>query len=139
MDIERQIKVYEDFIESTLKSDLNNIKESLEKKADSFNQWQDVKNIVKHWRRINKMNCDTNVQFEIGCGIHSFGEVTDCEKMYIDVGLGVLLEMDYDEADKYADIRLKLISKEIEHLQKLAVKVKVHIKMVLLTIHHLQY
>lgn len=137
-EVNRKVQEYESYVQDTLKSDLRQIEQTLERKLQDFNDWQNVKNSAKHWRFIKDLNIDAEVQVNVGCGVSAFAEVTEYDKMYIDVGLGILVEMDYEEADKYADIRLNLIKKEINHVRQLAVNVKVHIKLVLLAIHELQ-
>ncbi|KAG5870920.1 hypothetical protein JTB14_004141 [Gonioctena quinquepunctata] len=101
-------------------------------------RWQEVKQVVKTVREFKEKDRDMLVRLDIGCGIMATGEITDFERTYVDIGLGYKLEMDCDEADKYSDIRLKLLTKEIEHFRNLAVDVKVHIKLVLLAINELQ-
>lgn len=114
------------------------MEEALDKKSKAYKAWEEVKAVVKHWKYIKEKDRDTNIQVDIGCGVSVFAEVTEFDKMNIDIGLGIMLEMDYDEAEKYADIRLNLIRKEINHLRNLAVDIKVHIKLVLLAVYELQ-
>lgn len=137
-EVEAKIKEYETYVEDTLKRDLKCIQEELAKQDEVHKEWEDVKNTTKHWKRIKQRDCDTDLQIDLGCGVSAFAEVTELDKMYIDIGLGILLEMDHEEANKYADIRLRYISKQIAHLRKLAVNVKVHIKLILLAIYELQ-
>lgn len=137
-DTEKKIKEYEQFVENRLKEDLKDIEVILNDKVSKYKNWEDVKETVKTVKEFREKDSDMSVRLDIGNGIVLNGEITDFENTYICIGLDYILEMDCDEANKYSDIRLKLLKKEIEHFRKLAVDVKVHIKMVLLAISELQ-
>lgn len=137
-EVQDKVKEYETYINDTLKRDLQCIEGELNKQLEVYKEWEDVKHTTTKWKRIKDRDCDTNLQIDLGCGVSAFAEVTEFEHVYIDVGLGILLEMDHIEAGKYADIRLKYITKQVAHLRKLAVNVKVHIKLILLAIYELQ-
>lgn len=137
-EVEEKVKEYETYIEDTLKRDLKSIETELNKQQELYKEWEEVKHVTKYWKRIKERDCDTNLLVDLGCGVSAHAEVTDFDKMYIDIGLGILLEMDDVEASKYADIRLNFIKKQVAHLRKLAVNVKVHIKLILLAIYELQ-
>lgn len=138
LEIQSKVKTYEDYIEDRLKPDLKAIEESLTQKSEKYQEWQVVKNLTKHWKFLRDKDRDIDLQFEIGSGVNAFAEVTELDRLFIDVGAGIVLEMDCDEAEKYAQIRMNVLRKEIAHLRKLAVSVKVHIKLVLLAVYELQ-
>lgn len=135
--LQKKIKEYEHFIEVKLKGDLKEIEAALTLKSEKYKEWQEVKNVLKTVREFKEKDRDMNVKVNIGHDVLVLGEVDDYERTYIDVGLGCLLEMDCDEANKYSDIRMKLLEKEIDHFRKLAINVKVHIKLTLLGINEL--
>lgn len=137
-EVEKKIKDYEQFIETKLKEDLKDIEVILNDKVSKYKHWEDVKKIVKTVKEFKEKDTDMSVRLDVGGGILLTGEITDFENTYICIGLNYMLEMDCEEANKYSDIRLKLLKKEIEHFRKLAVDVKVHIKMMLLAINELQ-
>ncbi|XP_018570358.1 uncharacterized protein LOC108910282 [Anoplophora glabripennis] len=137
-EVERKIEEYEQFVEKRLKEDLKDIEVILNSKVSKYKDWEDVKQIVKTLKEFKAKDSDMSVRLDIGRGILLTGEIEDFESTYVCIGLGYMLEMDCDEANKYSDIRLKLLKKEIDHFRKLAVDVKVHIKMVLLAINELQ-
>ncbi|KAK9888917.1 hypothetical protein WA026_001138 [Henosepilachna vigintioctopunctata] len=78
-----------------------------------------------------------NLKFEIGTGVSTFAEVSDHDEVYVNIGLGFLLKMEPEEAIKYAKIRKKALKREVEHNRKLAVEIKVRIKLVLLALNEL--
>ncbi|XP_066156248.1 protein UXT homolog [Euwallacea fornicatus] len=138
MEIPKKLQEYENFIEEKLKPDLREIETTLSLKSNQSKEWTELKNILTVLREFKEKDQDMNVQFNMGHEIASFAKICDYETVYVDVGLGYLLEMDCDEANKYADIRLNLLQKEINHLRQLAVNVKVHVKLALLAIGELQ-
>lgn len=136
--VQQKIKEYEHFIEDRLKNDLKDIEFILNDKVTKYKEWEEVKQVVKTVKDFKSRNRDMSVRLDVGGGIMASGEITDYETTYVCIGLGYMLEMDCDEADKYSDIRLRLLKKEIDHFRKMAVDVKINIKMVLLAINELQ-
>ncbi|XP_056631363.1 uncharacterized protein LOC130441624 [Diorhabda sublineata] len=136
--VQQKINEYELFVEEKLKSDLKDIETILEDKSSKYKEWEEVQNVVKVIRNFKDKNRDMNVKVDIGKGLLAQGEITDFERSYINIGLGYMLEMDCDEADKYSTIRMNFLKKEISHFRKLAIDVKVHIKLTLLAINELQ-
>lgn len=137
-EIELKIKTYEDYLEDRLKSDLKCIENHLKQKSETYQEWQEIKSVGKYWKHLRKKNCDANVQVEVGNGVNVFAKVTEFDRLLVDIGAGILLEMDCEEACKYATIRMNVLRKEITHLRQMAVNVKVHIKLVLLAMYELQ-
>ncbi|CAH1367476.1 unnamed protein product, partial [Tenebrio molitor] len=137
-ELAKKIQEYEAFLEDTLKRDLAEVQNILKEKVKKHKEWEEVKQVVKTMNEFKEKDRDMVVRVGLDCGVHVTGEVTDFERSYVNVGLGYLLEMDCDEADKYSEIRMRGLKKDIEHYRKLAVHVKVNIKMVLLAINELQ-
>ncbi|CAG9856051.1 unnamed protein product [Phyllotreta striolata] len=137
-EVQEKIKQYENFIEDRLKNDLKEIELILKTKVEKHKDWEEVKEMTKLLRTFKEKNRDMAVKVDIGNGFMVQGEISDYERNYIQIGLGYMLEMDCDEADKYSDIRMKLLQKEIAHFRKLAVDIKVHIKLTLLAMSELQ-
>nr|CAH7756257.1 unnamed protein product [Callosobruchus chinensis] len=137
-EVQHKVSEYENFIEERLKRDLKDIEFILQDKVTKFKEWEEVKQVTRTVKDFKAKNRDMSLRIDVGDGIMTCGEVSDYERTYVCIGLGYMLEMDCDEAEKYADIRLKILKKEIDHLRNMAVEVKVHIKMVLLAISELQ-
>jgi prefoldin subunit 5 len=137
-ELAKKIQEYEAFLEDTLKRDLAEVQNILKEKVKKHKEWEEVKQVVKTMNEFKEKDRDMVVRVGLDCGVHVTGEVTDFERSYVNVGLGYLLEMDCYEADKYSEIRMRGLKKDIEHYRKLAVHVKVNIKMVLLAINELQ-
>lgn len=137
-EISKKVDEYETYVETRLKKDLGDIETSLNEKLSQYRDWEDVKQVARTVTEFKAKDRDMLVRFEVGCGVHAQAEVTDYERGYVSIGLGYMLEMDCDEADRYADIRMRQLKREIDHFRKLAVDVKVHIKLVLLAISELQ-
>lgn len=137
-EINQKVKEYENFIEEVLKNDLKEIELALKDKVLKYKDWEEVKQMADIVKEFDEKDQDMFVKVDLGKGILVDGEICDYNHTYISIGLGILLEMDFDEAVKYSDIRLRLLKKEINHFRKLAVDIKVHIKMVLLAINELQ-
>lgn len=135
---EKKLKIdeYQKFIDETLKVDLKEIETNLRKKFDKFKEWEELKDIVRMLKM--KQDQDVNLQVPIGCNVYVNAETETNDTVLVDVGLGCLLEMNYIETDKYCNIRMGLLKKEIEHYRSFAVNVKVKIKLTLLAINELK-
>ncbi|KAL1488432.1 hypothetical protein ABEB36_014905 [Hypothenemus hampei] len=138
MEVTEKIKEYENFVENKLKQDLKDIETVLFNKSIENKEWTELKIMVSTIEDFKSKDRDMNIHFHLNHDINAFATISDYETTYVDVGLGYLLEMNATEATKYADIRLNLLRKEINHLRQLAVNVKVHIKLALLAIAELQ-
>nr|XP_008197055.2 PREDICTED: protein UXT isoform X1 [Tribolium castaneum] len=137
-EVSKKIKDYETFLEDTLKRDLADVQNILKDKVKKYKEWEEVQQVTKTINEFKEKDRDMVVRVGLGCGVHVSGEVSDYERTFVNIGLGCLLEMDCDEADKYSNIRMRSLKKDIDHYRSLAVHVKVNIKMVLLAISELQ-
>lgn len=137
-ELNKKIGEYETFLEETLKKDLADVQNILKDKVKKYKEWEEVKQVTKTINEFKEKDRDMVVRVGLGSGVHVTGEVSDFERTFVNVGLGCLLEMDCDEADKYSDIRMRSLKKDIDHYRNLAVHIKVNIKMVLLAINELQ-
>ncbi|KAJ8946032.1 hypothetical protein NQ318_023281 [Aromia moschata] len=102
--VQKKIQEYDIFVEEKLKTDLKDIERILNNKVSKYKDWDDVKLVFK------EKDSDMILRADIGKGIMVSGEVTDFESVYVLIGLGYMLEMDCDEADKYSDIRMKSLT-----------------------------
>lgn len=138
MEIDEKIQKYEHFLNDKLKYDLKDIEQALMIKVKQLKEWMEIINTVDGIKEFKEKDIDMHVNFNLGNKTYAFGEIVDYGNLYLEIGLGYLLEMDQKEIIKYTNIRSKLLQKEISHLRQLAVNVKVHIKMVLLAINELK-
>lgn len=137
-DVLRKVEEYKNFLENTLKNDLAEVQKILNDKVEKHKEWEEVIEVTKTLSEFKEKDRDMTVRVGLGNGVNAIGEVTDYERTYICIGLGYMLEMDCEEAKKYAEIRMKSLKRDINHYRALAVNVKVNIKMVLLAISELQ-
>lgn len=132
--IESKVKQYENFIE-VLKEDLKDIEKQLDKVVTKYNEWDELSRSMKALRELKGR--DVNMLVPLGCGVNVNATTDVNDRVLVNIGLGYLLEMNYEEADKYAVIRMRASQREIDHFRDLAVKVKVNIKLTLLAINEL--
>ncbi|KAF5272621.1 hypothetical protein FQR65_LT04862 [Abscondita terminalis] len=130
-----KLTTYEDFIENQLKKDLRDLEQLLNTKTENYKLWQELKNFVQH---VNELKDEEfNTKFEFGLGIFLGARIENCETVIVNIGCDCYLEMYFEEAVKYADIRMRHMKKEIDFLRQQAAHVKAHIKLVLLAINEL--
>ncbi|KAF5287766.1 hypothetical protein FQA39_LY15702 [Lamprigera yunnana] len=134
--VEEKITSYESFIECKLKKDLKDLEVLLDKKNDNYKLWQELKNFIRHIQQFKDE--ELNTTFELGLGIFLGAKIENAETVIVNVGCDCYLEMYFDEASKYSDIRMKYLKKEIDFLRQQASHVKAHIKLALLAINELR-
>ena len=133
-EIESKVKQYENFI-SVLKEDLKDVEKQLDNAMKKYNEWDELYRSMKVWRTLKGRDVDMLVPLGFDVNVNATADVDD--RILVDIGLGCLLEMNYDEAEKYSTIRMRASQREIDHFRNLAVKVKVNIKLTLLAINEL--
>ncbi|KAF2895147.1 hypothetical protein ILUMI_11026 [Ignelater luminosus] len=132
----KKISSYEDFINDRLKKDLKEVETLCSKKVDDYKNWQELQNFIKHVQ--NKKQDELITTFEFGFGVYMAAKLERVDKLIVCIGCNCYLEMYYDEANKYVELRMKYLKKEINFLRQQAVKIKAHIKLVLLAISELK-
>lgn len=134
--IENKIQSYESFVDK-LKRDLQEVESVLEKKVSHYRCWLDLKNTIYHLRK-----CETDDEivgtFPFGQNIYMMAKLEEEDKIIVNIGCNCCLEMSYEEAQKYSDIRMKFSKKEIDHWRNQAVTIKSHLKLVLLAIYEIR-
>nr|XP_022906469.1 protein UXT-like [Onthophagus taurus] len=133
--IQNKVKEYESFIEDVLKKDLKDIEVKLSKSVGKHGEWEELQTTIALLRRFKDR--ELNLLVPLDCGVSVNAETDDYNRLLVNIGAGCFLELDYDEAHKYADIRLRIVKKEIDHYRDLAAKVKAKIKITLLAIDQL--
>lgn len=134
--LDKKISAYEDFINDRLKKDLKDVETLCCKKTDDYKNWQELQNFIKHVQK--KKHDELTTTFEFGFGVYMAAKLEQLDKLIVCIGCNCYLEMYYDEADKYVELRMKYLKKEIDFLRQQAVKIKAHIKLVLLGISELK-
>lgn len=133
--LDYKIKEYENFLEETLKRDLKEIEQKLQQSVEKYEEWESLQNTIHVWQKLEDK--DLKMLVPLGSNVNVNAVSTDYNKIFVDIGVGCILEMDFDETLKYSDIRKKVLRKEINHYRELAVQIKVKIKLVLLGINEL--
>ncbi|KAK9747509.1 Prefoldin subunit [Popillia japonica] len=133
--VDNKIKEYENFLEDVLKKDLREIDIKLNQSVEKYEEWENLQNTIRIWQTLNEK--DLKMLVPLGNNINVNATAEDYDKLLVDIGVGCLLEMSFEEALKYSNIRMKVVKKDIDHYRQLAVHVKVKMKLVLLGINEL--
>lgn len=136
MDVTEKILQYQSFIDENLMQDLKDIEGRLNRLYSEETEYSQLKSSVQAIKENYKEGFKTQV--EVGCDMFIQAEVSNVSEIIVDVGLGYHLEMDTEETIRYSDIRLNILKLQIEHALKQTIKIKGHIKLVLLAIHELK-
>ncbi|KAI4470595.1 mediator of rna polymerase ii transcription subunit 10 [Holotrichia oblita] len=133
--VDNKIKEYENFLEDVLKKDLKEINIKLNQSVEKYEEWENLQNTIRIWQTLNEK--DLKMLVPLGSNINVNATAEEYDKLLVDIGVGCLLEMSFEEALKYSNIRMKVLKKDIDHYRQLAVHVKVKMKLVLLGINEL--
>ncbi|KAJ8981191.1 hypothetical protein NQ317_014835 [Molorchus minor] len=116
------------YVEDKLKTDLKDIDVILKGKASKYKDWDDVKQVAKTVREFKERDSDMALTVKL-----------QILKVYMcALDLAICWKWTAARSRQILGYQDEGFKKEIDHFRKLAVDVKVHIKLVLLAINELQ-
>lgn len=138
MDTKISVKVqeYESFLNDTLKEDLKYLETKLTQVNNKLTEWYLLKKTICDLREQQTASFKTYV--DLGGGISCRANVSDVSVVNVNIGLNIYVKMTLDDACTFCDIKINALKKEINAIQDQTVKVKAHIKLVLLGLQELQ-
>jgi prefoldin alpha subunit len=120
----------ESFINDHLKEDLKNYEQQLAKINTDISEYLQIKKVIEHIKDDKVLKTQVN----IGGSFFMQAKVNDLEKMLVNVGLDVYVEFTLDEAVKYVDFKVKVLTKEADVIREESLKTRANIKLALLCI-----
>merc|ERR1712217_13100 len=97
--VSSKIVEYEEFVEKTLKRELQRALDAYRADAEVLSQCRELRENIDLLIREKMGELETTV--ELGCGIYSKAVVPDTSRLFVSVGLGFQLEMPLVEAQEF--------------------------------------
>lgn len=140
MDLQTQQKIlqFETFVNDVLKADLAKLDEKLDAKNADVAEFLQLKSVITTFQNTNIEKTGFKTKVDIGNNFFIQAHIPDASKILLDVGLGHYIEFDLNEALIVINIRIKLLERQIAHLQKMIARTNAHIKLTLIVIRDLQ-
>ena len=141
----KQVKIieFEKFVNEKLRTDLERVLAEQEKIYSEIAEYLQVKDTIdkiaccsKQQTKDSKFKLNTRV--DLGCNFYANAVVEDTSKIFVSIGYGFYLEMQFDEALKFVDKKVKLLNESADELTNKACEIKANIKFVLEGIREMQ-
>ncbi|XP_030561317.1 protein UXT [Drosophila novamexicana] len=127
-----RITQIEEFINDVLKEDLKQLEHHLNLFNEEIMEYVQLKNTLQTFG--DHMPAGYKTQVNIGSNIFMQARVKQMDKILVNVGKEVYLEMSMDEAIRFSDVRTKILTKQADVVREESVKKRSQIKMALIAI-----
>lgn len=126
-----KILKFESFVNDVLKEDLKKLESQLNKINSELAEYVELKNMITTLQDADLGPDGFKTKVDLGCNFYMQANVSDPSRLYVDIGLNNYIELTTSEALKFCDMRITLLSKKVQVVQKECAKTKGHIKLVL--------
>jgi len=138
---ERREKVlkFEAFVNETLKSDLKTTLEERDKLYEEIAEYLSLKNSIEAIKFAEiPEGQPLKTKVDLGCQFFAKANVKNPHKVFVDVGLGLFVELTHVEALNFIQKKTKSLEEKVSKLTQESSKIKANIKLVLHGIRELQ-
>ncbi|KAH8276690.1 hypothetical protein KR018_004706 [Drosophila ironensis] len=127
-----KITQIEEFINDVLKEDLRQLETCIRQYNEDIMEYVQLKNTLETFETHLKDGYKT--QINIGSNVFMQARVRQMDRILVNVGKDVYIEMSLSEAEKFSDVRVKILTKESDVLREESIRKRAQIKMALLAI-----
>lgn len=117
-------------INDKLRKDLENLEQALNKTNEELIEYMQLEKTLEFMREHKPNGFKTKV--DVGSNMFMQAKVEKIEPVLINVGLGVYLELELEEALKYLKMKIKILTKEADVIRDESLKVRSQIKILLM-------
>ncbi|KAH8362690.1 hypothetical protein KR200_011466, partial [Drosophila serrata] len=129
---EARITQIEEFINEVLKEELRLLEQWIGQYNEEIMEYVQLKNTLQTFD--THLSEGYKTQVNIGSNIFMQARVRQMDRILVNVGKDVYLEMTLPEAEQFSDVRVKILTKQSEVLREESVKKRAQIKMALIAI-----
>lgn len=122
----------ESFLNDRLKLDLGIYEAHLKQQNSEIVEYNQLKQTIAAIQ--NDLGKSLKTQVNIGGDFFMQAKVPNTEKILVNVGCNVYLELTLEEAAKFGQMKINILEKQAEVIREEVCKIKAHIKMTLLAI-----
>ncbi|GFG36639.1 hypothetical protein Cfor_09381 [Coptotermes formosanus] len=136
--ISEKILRYESFVNDVLKEDLKKVHTRYEELSSEIAEYIQLKNFIQSISDVGPSSGALKTKMDLGCSFYIQANISDISTILVAVGLGHYVEFTMEEALRFVDKRLNLLTLQTEKLKKDSAKTKAMIKLVLGGLQELQ-
>lgn len=129
---------YESFVNDVLKEDLKKVHTRHEELNSEIVEYIQLKNFIQSISDVAPSSGGLKTKMDLGCNFYIQANISDTSTMLVAVGLGHYVEFTMEEALRFVEKRVNLLTLQTEKLKKDSAKTKAMIKLVLGGLHQLQ-
>jgi prefoldin alpha subunit len=129
---------YEGFVNDVLKEDLKKVHMRHEELHSEISEYIQLKNFIQSISDVGLSSDGLKTKMNLGCNFYIQANVSNISTILVAVGLGHYLEFTMEEALRFIEKRINLLTLQTEKLKKDSAKTKAMIKLVLGGLHQLQ-
>ncbi|XP_034473239.1 protein UXT homolog [Drosophila innubila] len=127
-----RIEEIEEFINEVLKEDLKRLELCVNQFNEEIMEYMQLKNTLQTF--LDNMTDGYKTQVNIGSNVFMQARVKQMDKILVNVGKEVYMEMGIREAIRFSDVRVRILTKMSEVVREESVKKRSQIKMSLIAI-----
>ncbi|EDV31478.2 uncharacterized protein Dana_GF15377 [Drosophila ananassae] len=127
-----RITQIEEFINEVLKEDLRQLEKYIGQYNEEIMEYVQLKNTLQTFETHLPEGYKTQVN--IGSNIFMQARVNQMDRILVNIGKDVYLEMSLPEAEKFSDVLVKILTKQSDVLREESVRKRAQIKMALIAI-----
>lgn len=129
---------YESFVNDVLKEDLKKVHSRYEELNNEIAEYIQLKNFIQSVPDVGLSSDGLKTKMDLGCNFYIQANISDTSTILVAIGLGHYIEFTMEEALKFVEKRVNLLTLQTEKLKKDSAKTKAMIKLVLGGLHQLQ-
>lgn len=130
---------FETFLNETLRPDLKATLEERDKLYEEIAEYLSLKNSIEAIKFAELPEGQPlKTKVDLGCNFYAKAKVKNPQKVFVDVGLGLFVELTHVEALNFIEKRTKSLDEKVEKLTQESSKIKANIKLVLHGLRELQ-
>jgi len=137
-ELDKKAEKFEWFIDEVLREHLKKVYEQRAKLCDDAGEYLRLKNYIIQMKSEKLSN--NRAQVDIGCNFYCEAEIDpECEgKVNMCLGMGLFMELTYDETIEYIEQKEKIVERRIKHYSDQCAEIKARIQVALQTLGELQ-
>lgn len=134
--IPQKVLKYEEFVNEVLKNDLKHVLEERDKIFDEISEYSKLQTAIERLKTIEKRPIKSKI--DVGCNFYMQAEVKDTEYIFVDIGMGLHVQLTMDEALKFLKKKIDQLTIKSEHITDKSLDIKARIKLIMEALAELQ-
>ena len=134
--ISDKVLKYEEFVNEVLKNDLKHVLSERDKIYDEIAEYMKLQTSIERLNTIERRPIKQMI--DVGCNFYMQAEVKNTDFIFVDIGMGLHVQMKFDEALRFLKKKIDQLTVKSEHLTDKSVDIKARIKLIIGALAELQ-